>query len=316
MSHALPVPAVILGGSDRRRTDLPEEGRDKHALAGFKGASLHWGARSLVEVLVERLRASGAFDPVFVVGPKAVYADLVPGPMLIDSDGTFGTNIRAGVDALAARDPGRPLAFLTCDILPDADRLRRLMERFVADGPFDLWFPLVRVPERPAQLGASAWKPAYRIRATADAPAVPLLPGHIVVFDPSALRLDFVYQLLDVGYSTRNRSIDQRRSAMVRGVLAELLREDLGRIVRLRAPTITWTMLRAALPAARMLRDGVITLSDLERTLRTIFVRGRHRRAHPERRVRLPIVDELFLARDIDTIEEARELGAQVADGP
>jgi len=308
------LPAVILGGSDRRATDLPEEGRDKHALAGFKGAQVRLGGRALAEVLVERLRASGAFEPVLLVGPVAVYGDLLPRSMLIDANGTFGANIRTGIEAVVARFPGRAVAFLTCDILPDGPRLRRLMERFAADAPFDLWFPLVRAPVQPAELGASAWKPAYRIHATAGAPATSVLPGHLVVVDPAALRLEFLYRLLDAGYRTRNRSIDRRRGAMLRGVLSELLVEDLARVVRLRAPTVTWTMLRAALPAARMLRDGAITLADLERTLRTLFVRGRHRREHPGRRVHLPLVDEMFLARDIDTVEEAQELGASLGD--
>jgi MobA-like NTP transferase domain len=314
MSHALPVPAVILGGSDRRITDLPEQGRDKHPLAGFKGARIRVGQRSLVEVLVERLRASGAFDPLFVVGPAAVYARLLPGPMVIDADGSFGANIRAGIEALGARCPGRVIAFFTCDILPEPERLRRLMDRFVSDGPFDLWFPLVRAPDRSAELGASAWKPAYRIRVGPAEPPTAVLPGHLAIVDPAALRLAFLYRLLDAGYRTRNRPIDRRRGAMLRGVLAELVAEDFVRLLRLRAPTVTWTMLRVGLPAVRMLRDGVITLGDLERVLRTTFVRGRHRRLHPGRRVHLPIVDELFLARDIDTVEEARELGAQVAD--
>jgi len=314
MSHVLPLPAVILGGSDRRTTDLPEAGRDKHPLAGFKGAQVRLGGRSLAEVLVERLRATGAFEPVFLVGPARVYADLLPRPMLIDANGTFGANIRAGIETVGARFPGRAVAFLTCDILPDGPRLRRLMERFADEAPFDLWFPLVHAPAQPAELGASAWKPSYRIRTAAGSPATRVLPGHLVIADLAALRLEFLYRLLDAGYRTRNRSIDRRRGAMLRGVLAELVAEDLARLVRLRAPTVTWTMLRAALPAARMLRDGAITLADLERTLRTMFVRGRHRREHPGRRVHLPIVEELFLARDIDTIEEARELGASLSD--
>ncbi len=71
-------------------------------------------------------------------------------------------------------------------------------------------------------------------------------------------------------------------------------------------------MLRAALPAARLLREGSITRPALEDALRKIFVRQRHRRRHPERRIHLPIVEALSLARDIDTEEEAQELGGSV----
>ncbi len=314
MSQVLPLPAVILGGSDRRAASLPAEGREKHALAGYKGARVQLGGRPLAAVIVERLRETSAFDPVFVVGPADVYRRLLPPDQLIDADGTFGTNIRAGIDAVLSRCPGRRIAFVTCDILPDPAGLRRLMQRFAGEPPCDVWFPLVRAPSRAAALGQSAWKPAYRVRMALDAEATSVLPGHLAVIDPAALRLEFAFRLLDAGYRTRNQSIDRRRGAMLRGVFAALVREDLTELAHLRAPTVTWTMLRAARPAVRTLRDGTITVSDLERALRTLFVRASHRRRHPAGGVRLPIVDELFLARDIDTVEEARELGASVLD--
>jgi len=314
MSQQLPLPAVILGGSDRRPTHLPEKGRDKHPLAGYKGARVRLDGRPLAAVIVDRLRSTGAFDPVLVVGPAAVYGSVLPRDALIDANGTFGSNIRAGIEALGSRCPGRRFAFLTCDIVPDPAGLRRLMDRFAGEAPCDLWFPLVRSPARPSALGQSEWKPRYRIRATKDAVATPILPGHLVVVDSAAIRHEFVFRLLDAGYRTRNQSIDRRRGAMVRGVLAALLAEDLAELARFRPPIVTWTMLRAALPAARMLRDGAITVSDLERALWTLFVRASHRRLHPDRGVRLPIVDELYLARDIDTIEEAQEFGASLAE--
>jgi len=55
--------------------------------------------------------------------------------------------------------------------------------------------------------------------------------------------------------------------------------------------------------------DGTI---ELERLTDPLFVDPAHRRAHPEGRFRLPIVDAPSLALDIDTEEEAEERGVEV----
>src|SRR5262245_11687692 len=99
---------------------------------------------------------------------------------------------------------------------------------------------------------------------------------------------------------------------MVRGVVAALLVQDLRHILSLRAPTLTWSVLSAGIPAARRLRDGTVTRQRLERALGQIFVTARHRKRHPQRGVRLPIVEGLSLALDIDTEEEARAAGADI----
>jgi hypothetical protein len=233
---------------------------------------------------------------------------------LIDSDGTFGENIRKSFDAMRAEHGRAPFAFITCDILPEVDTLTVLMDDYAAHAPCDLWFPLIHAPEDRGSLGASAWKPRYHIVPREGQAAVGILPGHLVVVDPAALRLKFVYRLMQLGYRTRNRPINYRRSVMVRGVVLELLYQDLLHLLTLRAPTLTWSVLRVGISAAHELREGRITRNRLEDTLRRIFVASRHRRRHPERRVRMPIVEGLSLALDIDTEEEARAAGGEVAD--
>jgi hypothetical protein len=269
---------VILAGSDRRPAELPERGRDKHPLAGFKSLAVRIGDRTLIEHAVERLRSSRWFDPVLVAGPAAVYEGKSGGAAIVDTDGTLGDNVRAGVAAVRAAHPGSVVGFTVCDILPDPALLDRLMREYQATAPSDLWFPMVRAPASREQLGASAWKPAYGVIPAPGEAAVRVLPGHLVIGDTQALRLPLLYRLLDLGYRTRNRSV-----------------------------------LRATIPAAELLRRGSITREHMEDTLRKLFVRARWRRAHPERRVVLPIVEALFLARDIDTVEEASELGGEVA---
>jgi hypothetical protein len=47
--------------------------------------------------------------------------------------------------------------------------------------------------------------------------------------------------------------------------------------------------------------------------MRRVFVKRAHRLRHPDRRVRMPFLRAMSIARDIDTVEEARALGATFA---
>ena len=308
----LPIPLVILAGADRRPAKLPEQGRDKHPLVGYKSVDVRIDGRTLIETVVERLEASGGFFPIYIAGPREIYQRFAGNARLIHTDGSFGQNVRASIEHVQVDHPDSPVGVTVCDILPEPETLDRLLANYAEHAPCDLGAPMVRSPKRPEKLGASAWKPAYGIVPEHEEAPVRVLPGHLVVGDPKALRLKFVYRLIDLGYSTRNRSIESRRGEMIRGVLAEMLMHDLGLIARFRLPTFTWSVMRAAIPAAKLLRQGTITQRRLEETTRRVFVKQRHRWAHPERRVVVPIVDALSMARDIDTEEEAAELGGSV----
>jgi len=306
------VPVVILGGSDRRASQLPEAGRDQSPLTGYKGVEIRVDGTPLVQTIVNRLAASGAFDPIYIVGPAAVYADAGVTAELIDSDGNFGENIEAAIAAVTARHPGQPFAFTTCDILPEVGQLRGLMRQFGQDRPTDMWFPVVRAPRAGDRLGAFSWKPTYRLRSDSKEDVVEILPGHLALVDPDALRLEFIYRLFQLGYETRNRSITYRRNRMLAGVIGYLLRSDLRLALGLRWPGLTWGVLSAALPAVTKLRAGTITRTQLETALRGVLIRTRHQRRFPKRRIVMPIVDALFLAKDIDTAEEAKEVGGEL----
>lgn len=308
------IPIVILGGSDRQPAALPRQGRDKHPLSGYKGARLRYRGRPLITTIVERLDACEVFAPIFIAGPERVYRPIRGLAEVIDTDGTFGENIRAATETVRFALPGHPIGFITCDILPETDTLRQLMAIYAGAAPYDLWFPLVRVPKDARRLGASAWKPRYRIRPDAGQPAEEVLPGHLVVADPAAMRLEFIYRLFQLGYKTRNRPMSHRRRVMVRGILAELLYQDLLHILGLRLPTLTWNVLGSGLPTARKLKEGTATRTRIENTLRRIFVRAQHRRRYRDRRISLPFVDALSLAIDVDTEEEARAIGADLSE--
>lgn len=308
-----PIPVVILAGSDRQPPEMPAAGRDKHPLSGYKGVDVLIDGRPLVETLVDRLRDAGGFAPIYVAGPRSVYGHIGAPARLIEANDTFGKNIRTSLEYVRAGHPRSPIAFLACDVVPEVETLRTLLEHFHRHSPCHFWFPLIRAPEDRERLGASSWKPAYRIAPEPGEPAVRVLPGHLVVVDPDALRRLFVYRLMQLGYRTRNRSITYRRGVMVRGVVFELLFQDLRHLLAFRPPTLTWTVLSAGISAARELKAGTVTRAKLEDALCRVLITHRYRKRYPERRVLLPIVEGLSLALDIDTEEEAREMGGDLS---
>lgn len=309
-----PIPLIILAGADRRPADLPPDGSDLHPLSGYKGATVRFDGRPLVEVVASRASESGGFGPIYLAGPKSAYGEVADWVQRIDTDGAFGENLRASVSAVRDRHPGSPVGFITCDVLPEPGPLKELLADYAALAPCDVWYPLVRAPRD--QLGSSAWKPAYRIAPTDDSPPVRVLPGHLVIVDTEALRLDFIYGLFQIGYRTRNLSIGTRRAQMVRGLVGQLLYQDLLHLITLRPPTLTVSAMRAGIGASRELGRGTITRHRLEDAFRRLVVRRRHRKRFPKRRVEMPIVDMLSLAIDVDTREEVQDLGGELNDQP
>lgn len=307
-TEELRFPLVILGGRDRQSTVLPEEGRDKHLLHGFKAVDLRIGGRPLIEVVVERLRATGAFDPIYVSGPAAAYRPVISGVRLIDTDSSFGDNLRACVETLTAELPGRQAVFTTADILAEPAELERAIGDLRSHQPCDFWMPQIRIDDV-ARLGQSAWKPKYRIRPEGEERGVTTLPSHLIAVDPAVARLELIFRLFDVLYRTRNRSVGHRTRVAIREVLLFLFRQDLRRLLRLRLPVVTPTVVYNALTVARSLANGTADQHRLEVRIRRAFITEEHRRRHPERRGRVPILDALSLAKDIDTEEEAREAG-------
>jgi len=306
------IPLIVLGGSDGTPSVMPRDSGDQHPLSGYKGADIRVVGRCLVEVVLDRARACGCFAPVYLAGPERVYLDLVGSGSLIDTDGSFGENIQRSLETVYRHHPGSPVAFMTCDVVPEVATLQRMCVLYAERAPCDLWAPMVRVSQDDRPLGASAWKPRYRIVPRAGEPPVEALPGHLVVVDPDALSLDLAYKVFQIAYATRNRPIDQRRNVMVRRLLLGLLAADLRSLLGLRSPTLTWTLIRVGVAAAGELRRGTITRARLEDSLRLLFVKKQHRKLFPGRRVVVPIIDDLSIAMDVDTEEEARELAARL----
>ncbi len=301
----MPIPVAILGGSDRRPAYLPESGAVLHPLAAYKGAAVTLGGRPLVACLVERLLAAGGFGPVAVIGPERVYAPLDLPAEVIDSDGSVAANLRAAIERHAGCQG--PMAVMACDVLPSVDELADLRRRFEAT-PCRLWLPLVQGPEDPERLGASAWKPTYALIPRSGSEPVRILPGHLCIFEPDALRLPLFYRLLDAAYRSRNRPLAHRYPVLLGAALSELIAGDLRLLAGLHLPTRTVATVYSGLRLVLGLRAARLDVEGLERIVARIVLRRRHGKLPRDEQVRLPILDVLSLAADIDTEEEAREL--------
>ena len=234
-----PPPLVLLAGSDARPTRLTDAGRGYRALTGYKSALLRVDGRPLVRCIIDRLAESGRFSDLYVAGPARVYAELVDGARLVDCDDRLEGNLRTSFEAVREDHPHGPIAFLASDVLPDVKTIRGVMDRYADEAPCDVFFPLVEVPADASALGPSEWKPRYMIRPDAISSPRSILPGHLVIVDPDALRIGLLYRLLALSYRTRNRPIGGRGLAMLRGVLMHALREDLRQLITLGLPDLT-----------------------------------------------------------------------------
>jgi hypothetical protein len=306
------IPIIVLGGRDPRTSEMPAGVEDLHPLAGYKGVAVRIGGRVLIDWVLERLEESGQFSAVYIAGPQTVYAGHQRSATVIDVAGSIDETIRVGLEAVCRAHPGVPVALTTCDVMPDVDTLEQVMAKYRAAAPCDGILPMIHAPEDHAALGASAYKPVYHVVPEAGDAPVEVLPCHLAVLDVGAFRMNFIYRVLRLIYGTRNRPIEYRRVVILRGIIFELLFQDLRHVLGLRLPNLTWTVLHTGLPAVRALKAGTITRAHLEDAIRRIFVTARHQSRYPERRVLMPIVEGLSLALDIDTEEEAAAMGGEL----
>lgn len=312
MSDVHPLPLIVLAGHDARPAALPESGADKHPLVGLKGLDVRFGDQPLIDVLLERVRACGAFGPIYIAGPAHAYGARRGEARVIDTEGSFGHNIRVAVAEVTRLHPDSPIALTTCDIVPEVRDLRLAMDDYAAAAPVDFWFPMIAAPKDPGELGASAWKPQYRVVPEPDAPAVSILPGHLLIVQPEICRVPLVLRAFDLAYRTRNRPIGYRLLHIVSGVLGSLIAADARRLLRLQPPVLTVLVLYHSVALAQRLRSGRATAEVLGHHARALFVEHRHRRRHPERKGRFTVLQAVSLAKDIDTEEEAAEIRRSV----
>jgi hypothetical protein len=309
------IPITILAGSDHTPGHLPESGAGLHPLAVYKGAEVEVGGRHLIELLVEQIAACEGFGPITIAGPTAVYAALdLDDVSWVDTNGSVATNLHAAIDDhLGRHDPGVPMAMVAYDVILSAAELDQLRQLYETDQPCAMWLPAVRMPENKEALGPFAWKPTYTFQRDDEgdkmkSEPVEILPGHLAIFHPQSLRLPLLYKLMDLAYRTRNHSVALRRRVMIRSILGTLLLQDLRLLFSFHLPRMTFAVISNGLRLARGLRQESLTIAGLERAIGGMFLRhARDPWSSPGNGIRLPLVDILSLAEDIDTEEEAKQ---------
>ncbi|MFD2095164.1 hypothetical protein ACFSJ3_04145 [Corallincola platygyrae] len=309
-----PIPVVILGGKDQRPAKLPDEVEDKRALSAYKGMAIRIDGQPIISLIIQRLRASKAFGPIYIAGPSDIYQPVSDLAHIIDTDGQLDENVDNALQTMALFHPDRAIAFFACDVLPTPENLVELVKLYRETGRSDIFFPLVRVPPTPEQLGSSDWKPRYQVIPAGEEQPTQVLPGHLLIIRPNSLRLRLIFTLTRLAYQTRNRGIEYRKSAMIRGALWFLIKEDFKQLTKFKLPHLTATVISNAIAGARELASGTVSQRKLERRIRKIVVKARHRVTHRGPTVFFPVVDALELAKDIDTYEEVEELGGKIEE--
>lgn len=305
------IPLIILAGSAKKAETIADE--DAHRLYGPKGLKIQLAGRPLIDVMIERFRQSDMFDPIFIAGPANRYGRTRGPAEVIDTDADFGRNIKAALESVVARlSPGAAM-FTTCDVIPEPEELAALVDDYRSHTPLDFWFPLIRVPGEPASLGASAHKRQYMVVPDGEVAPVAILPSHMVMVNPGALRLTLIYKSFQLAYRSRTRPVFARFVYIVSGVLFFLLKRDLANLFRFKPPLLTPLVLFNAALLSHRLGRGSITQRQVETHLHQIFGNEPHRRKYRDRTGRVPVLDGLSLARDIDTEEEAEELSVEIS---
>lgn len=298
------MPLVILAGRDVKGS-APHGGGQ--SLRGFKAIETFVGGVTMLEALVGRMRATGVFDPIVIAGPSAVYEPLGLDVRLVDTDSTFSGNLKAGIDSLMAERPIDEIAVSTSDVLPSPDDLKTALDDYRAHRPLDFWMPQHRVRQA-AELGSSDYKPRYYFNLPGEPEPVATLPGHLIIANPSILRLRELFYLFDIAYATREKGVRYRRALMLRKAGGLLLGGDLRRLLKGRAPLLTWDMVTNGIAFAGQLARGEVEPTYMENRLRRFWVRRAHRKRFPDLRGRVALFSCRSLARDVDTEAEAREL--------
>ena len=303
MSDLLPI-IILAGGNDRVET-IPDGFTADDLLRGFKGAVKLPSGRCIAGELVERIRESARFEKPILVGPRRIYHDLVDCEIW-DTTGDLLATVTGLTRILTERYPHRPVAVSACDILPTAADFRELLdESYRPHADSGLWWQMIAAD--PDEMGVSGWKPSYPMRPSPDGPLLNLYPGHLLIFRPDAVRLDWFNRFLMLAYRFRNRSLYERIIRITLRVMGLWLADDLRRIASFQWPG---RIVGAPYGIFRMYYRYCVkrvTVPDLAAELtRQIMVPGRTRGFdHP---VAMAVTRLRSFAKDIDTRTELEEI--------
>lgn len=303
MSDLLPI-IILAGGNDRLET-IPDGFTAGDMLSGFKGAVRLPSGQCIAGELIQRVRESDRFEDPVLVGPSRIYHDLVDCE-LSETSGELLATVSALNDLLTRRYENRPVAISACDILPTAADFRDLLDHsyqpYVDSG---LWWQLIAA--EPAEMGASSWKPNYRMRLTPDDPLLNLYPGHLLILRPGAVRLNWLNRFLMLAYRFRNRSVYERMIRITLRALGLWLVDDLRGVASFHCPGRVVAAPYGIFKAYLRYRLERFTVRDLSTELsRQIMVPGHMPGIAPRAAV---VVSRIrSFAKDIDTHQELAEV--------
>ncbi len=307
MSDRLPI--IVLAGSDSRPSEVPETLPRDEMLAGPKGTIPLRSGNCLAAELIARVRASGCFTEPLLLGPRSWYEGKVDCE-LIHVEGALIQTLRQLVHTANERfDPHQPFAVTTCDILPTIEDFQQLLQRDYTPHIDSMYWWQMIVAE-PQQMGASSWKPSYRIQLEKEDARVNLYPGHLVITRGESLRFDLVNRLLELAYRYRNRVLNKRYMGITLGALGTLLTQDIRNLARFQLPVLTIGVPYVGLRGYFRYQRGKATLGDVEEFLKRAFLHRQYHRAAGGRPVVISITTLLSFAKDIDTKAELDELDA------
>jgi len=300
------MPIIIFGGSDSYRETVPEGLSADDMLSGFKGAVCLPSGRCIAGELIQRIRQSGRFREPVLIGPRDAYEALLDCEV-VDVRGNLPATIEAA-EAIAEERYGlsHPFAVSACDVLPSGAEFRQLLEEGYDPHPeCGLWWQLVAA--EPSELGASGWKPNYRVAPSAGESPVTLYPGHLVIVRPEALRLKAFKRFLSLAYRYRNRALYERVTRMTLRALSTMLQEDVSLLASGRWSARTFSVPYMVLRAYGKLRTETMTVRDLEAVAAKVLLDPAFQRRKKNRPVVFAVTRIQSFAKDIDTRAELEE---------
>ena len=200
-----------------------------------------------------------------------------------------------------------PIAVTACDILPTAADFQELLEHdYAPHANAMFWWQMIEA--RPGEMGASSWKPSYRLPLEAGHPTRTLYPGHIGIVRPHALRFQLINRLLELAYKYRNRALNKRHIGITLGAIAALIAQDLKNLLEFQLPVLTFVLPCIGLRDFFKYHRETATLRDHEYFLAKTFLHRRYHHAAHNRPVVISITSLQSFARDIDTKAELEEV--------
>ncbi len=302
-----PLPIYILGGSDSRPGPVPKGLDGARMLRGCKGAIELPSGRCLAQELILRIRASDRFMPPVIVGPRGIYEDLVDCP-IVDVEGNLADTLAAVRAEIRQRsDLSQPIAFTTCDILPNSTEFQELIDTcYRPNASCSLWGQLVTAS--PLDMGASDWKPAYKIEAGNDNVAENMTyPGHLLIARPVAIRIRLMNHLLQLAYRHRNLSLIRRPLPMITKGIGRLLLEDIKNLGRGQAPVLSISIPWHGAAGFFQYRRGKFSPDEFSRRVMKVLLHRDFHQTDPPAVVFSTTSIRSF-AKDIDTEGELEEL--------